>query len=136
MTINDRGPFIRGRIIDLSTAAAGVIGMKGAGVAPRVRRASRRLRPSVTNSKRRRALQASAAFFFGAMSRRSADDEALQGGEIGNEAGNARLAHADEQHAADHDGGAAKGDEHGGARAGQRRGSLRSMLGAFMALSS
>jgi rare lipoprotein A len=31
--INDRGPFIRGRIIDLSTAAAGVIGMKGAGVA-------------------------------------------------------------------------------------------------------
>jgi rare lipoprotein A len=33
VTINDRGPFIRGRIIDLSTAAAGVIGMKGAGVA-------------------------------------------------------------------------------------------------------
>jgi rare lipoprotein A len=34
VTINDRGPFIRGRIIDLSTAAAGVIGMRGAGVAP------------------------------------------------------------------------------------------------------
>lgn len=34
VTINDRGPFIRGRIIDLSTGAAGVIGMRGAGVAP------------------------------------------------------------------------------------------------------
>jgi len=34
VTINDRGPFVRGRIIDLSTGAAGVIGMKGAGVAP------------------------------------------------------------------------------------------------------
>jgi len=33
VTINDRGPFIRGRIIDLSSGAAGVIGMKGAGVA-------------------------------------------------------------------------------------------------------
>jgi rare lipoprotein A (peptidoglycan hydrolase) len=31
--INDRGPFVSGRIIDLSTAAAGVIGMRGAGVA-------------------------------------------------------------------------------------------------------
>src|ERR1700674_4171630 len=26
VTINDRGPFVRGRIIDLSTGAAGVIG--------------------------------------------------------------------------------------------------------------
>jgi rare lipoprotein A len=34
VTINDRGPFIRGRVIDLSLAAAGVIGMKGAGLAP------------------------------------------------------------------------------------------------------
>ena len=34
VTINDRGPFIRGRIIDLSTGAAGVIGMRGSGVAP------------------------------------------------------------------------------------------------------
>jgi rare lipoprotein A len=34
VTINDRGPFIRGRIIDLSSAAAGVIGMKGAGIVP------------------------------------------------------------------------------------------------------
>jgi rare lipoprotein A len=34
VTINDRGPFIRGRIIDLSTAAAGIIGMRSAGVAP------------------------------------------------------------------------------------------------------
>lgn len=33
VTINDRGPFIKGRIIDLSSAAAGVIGMKGAGLA-------------------------------------------------------------------------------------------------------
>jgi peptidoglycan lytic transglycosylase len=34
VTINDRGPFVHGRIIDLSTGAAGVIGMRGAGVAP------------------------------------------------------------------------------------------------------
>jgi rare lipoprotein A (peptidoglycan hydrolase) len=34
VTINDRGPFVSGRIIDLSTGAAGVIGMMGAGVAP------------------------------------------------------------------------------------------------------
>lgn len=33
VTINDRGPFVRGRIIDLSRAAAGVIGMTGSGVA-------------------------------------------------------------------------------------------------------
>ncbi|MCB1519871.1 MAG: septal ring lytic transglycosylase RlpA family protein [Hyphomicrobiaceae bacterium] len=32
--INDRGPYIRGRVIDLSKAAAGVIGMIGSGVAP------------------------------------------------------------------------------------------------------
>lgn len=31
--INDRGPFVRGRVIDLSRAAAGVIGMRGAGLA-------------------------------------------------------------------------------------------------------
>jgi len=34
VTINDRGPYIAGRVIDLSSAAAGVIGMKGAGVVP------------------------------------------------------------------------------------------------------
>lgn len=34
VTINDRGPFIKGRIIDLSKRAAGVIGMQGAGLAP------------------------------------------------------------------------------------------------------
>jgi rare lipoprotein A len=34
VTINDRGPFVAGRIIDLSTGAAGVIGMRSAGVAP------------------------------------------------------------------------------------------------------
>ncbi len=33
VTINDRGPFVRGRIIDLSRRAAGVIGMTGSGVA-------------------------------------------------------------------------------------------------------
>ena len=32
--INDRGPFIRGRIIDLSEAAAGQIGMVRSGHAP------------------------------------------------------------------------------------------------------
>ena len=32
--VTDRGPFIRGRVIDLSTAAAGVIGMKSSGLAP------------------------------------------------------------------------------------------------------
>ncbi len=32
--INDRGPYVKGRIIDLSSAAAGAIGMKGSGVAP------------------------------------------------------------------------------------------------------
>lgn len=31
--INDRGPFIRGRVIDVSRAAAEQIGMIGAGVA-------------------------------------------------------------------------------------------------------
>lgn len=31
--INDRGPYVRGRIIDLSKAAAGVIGMHGQGIA-------------------------------------------------------------------------------------------------------
>ena len=33
VTINDRGPYIAGRVIDLSKAAAGVIGMQGAGLA-------------------------------------------------------------------------------------------------------
>ena len=33
VTINDRGPYIAGRIIDLSKAAAGVINMTGQGVA-------------------------------------------------------------------------------------------------------
>lgn len=32
VTINDRGPFIRGRVLDLSTGAAAVIGIKGRGV--------------------------------------------------------------------------------------------------------
>jgi rare lipoprotein A len=33
VTINDRGPYIAGRIIDLSRAAAGVINMQGQGIA-------------------------------------------------------------------------------------------------------
>ena len=32
--INDRGPFVGGRIIDLSAAAAGELGMTNSGVAP------------------------------------------------------------------------------------------------------
>ena len=32
--INDRGPFIRGRVIDLSAGAARVIGVHSSGVAP------------------------------------------------------------------------------------------------------
>lgn len=34
VTINDRGPYVGGRIIDLSRAAAQAISMTGAGVAP------------------------------------------------------------------------------------------------------
>lgn len=33
-TVNDRGPFIGGRVVDLSRGAAGAIGMLGSGVAP------------------------------------------------------------------------------------------------------
>ena len=33
LTVNDRGPFVRGRIVDVSTAAAGVLGMLHAGIA-------------------------------------------------------------------------------------------------------
>ena len=32
--VNDRGPFVRGRIIDLSVSAARALGMMGAGVVP------------------------------------------------------------------------------------------------------
>jgi rare lipoprotein A len=32
VTINDRGPFIRGRVLDLSTGAAAAIGIKSRGV--------------------------------------------------------------------------------------------------------
>ena len=34
VTINDRGPYVGGRIIDLSRAAASAVGMTGSGVAP------------------------------------------------------------------------------------------------------
>jgi rare lipoprotein A len=33
VTITDRGPFVRGRVIDLTTAGANAIGM-GRGIAP------------------------------------------------------------------------------------------------------
>ncbi|MHC5831814.1 MAG: septal ring lytic transglycosylase RlpA family protein, partial [Nostoc sp.] len=32
--INDRGPYVRGRVIDLSAGAARILGMMGSGVAP------------------------------------------------------------------------------------------------------
>jgi rare lipoprotein A len=32
VTVNDRGPFVRGRVLDLSTAAARAVGLIGAGV--------------------------------------------------------------------------------------------------------
>jgi rare lipoprotein A len=32
VTVNDRGPFINGRVLDLSTAAARAVGLTGAGV--------------------------------------------------------------------------------------------------------
>ena len=32
VTINDRGPFVHGRVLDLSTAAARAVGLTGAGV--------------------------------------------------------------------------------------------------------
>jgi rare lipoprotein A len=32
VTVNDRGPFIRGRVLDLSTGAARAIGLTSAGV--------------------------------------------------------------------------------------------------------
>jgi len=34
VTINDRGPYIKGRVIDLSLAAAGKLGIRNAGIAP------------------------------------------------------------------------------------------------------
>jgi rare lipoprotein A len=32
VTVNDRGPFIRGRILDVSSGAADALGFRGAGV--------------------------------------------------------------------------------------------------------
>jgi rare lipoprotein A len=34
VTVNDRGPYLKGRIIDLSPAAASELGMRRAGLAP------------------------------------------------------------------------------------------------------
>lgn len=34
LTVNDRGPFVRGRIVDVSVGAAGRLGMIGSGTAP------------------------------------------------------------------------------------------------------
>lgn len=45
--INDRGPFVRGRVIDLSRAAAEAIDMVGSGTAPVVLRVVDRARPAV-----------------------------------------------------------------------------------------
>ena len=65
VTINDRGPFIRGRIIDLSTAAAGVIGMRSSGVAPvLVERIGATKAGASTNSKRRRVPQGTRRLFI------------------------------------------------------------------------
>ena len=33
LTVNDRGPFLRGRLVDVSRAAAGILGMLRSGVA-------------------------------------------------------------------------------------------------------
>lgn len=33
LRVNDRGPFVRGRIVDVSSGAASALGMKGAGTA-------------------------------------------------------------------------------------------------------
>lgn len=33
LTVNDRGPFVRGRLLDVSRSAAGVLGMIGSGIA-------------------------------------------------------------------------------------------------------
>lgn len=48
VVINDRGPFARGRTIDLSKAAAREIGMLGTGVAPVVIEITGRDRPQET----------------------------------------------------------------------------------------
>jgi rare lipoprotein A len=34
LVVNDRGPFIKGRIVDVSTGAADMLGFRHAGVAP------------------------------------------------------------------------------------------------------
>lgn len=34
LTVNDRGPFIRGRIVDVSTRAAEMLGFRRAGIVP------------------------------------------------------------------------------------------------------
>ena len=34
LTVNDRGPFVRGRIVDVSVGAASVLGMLHSGTAP------------------------------------------------------------------------------------------------------
>ena len=33
LTVNDRGPFVQGRMLDVSRSAAGVLGMIGSGIA-------------------------------------------------------------------------------------------------------
>jgi rare lipoprotein A len=55
VTVNDRGPFVRGRVVDLSRAAAAAIGIVERGVAPvRVERLRRERRPAPASGRRRR----------------------------------------------------------------------------------
>lgn len=49
--INDRGPFVKGRIIDLSYAAAQKLGMTDAGVAPVVIRVLKRFSPKKSSQR-------------------------------------------------------------------------------------
>ncbi len=62
--INDRGPYVGGRVIDLSLGAASVVGMLGSGVAPVeisiIGRGSRTLVASNTRQHRAKSIQVAA----------------------------------------------------------------------------
>jgi rare lipoprotein A len=75
--INDRGPFVRGRIIDLSRAAAEAIDMVGPGTAPVTVRVLARATPAVTvdrPSRPRRWIVQVGAFRDGTEAGRFADE--------------------------------------------------------------